>query len=257
MESTATPKNLWLIGGTSDSVKIAKLLCEYNLPYLVSVTTIAAKNLYCHLPQFNCFVGKLQFNEIASFILEHKIQMVIDASHPYATNISKGAIASCENLKIPYIRYERPCFQVENSAIIKVANIDCILANNYLENKRVLLTIGCQSLSLFKEYHNKATLFARILPYLDSIKIANEAGFSGDRLIAMRPPFSFELEKALWELWGINVVVTKSSGKIGGENIKYEVAKALNMSLIVITRPPINYPFVTSNLDELLTFISS
>jgi precorrin-6A/cobalt-precorrin-6A reductase len=243
---------LWLIGGTSESVKVAELLSENNLPYLVSVTTNSAKNLYCHLPQVNFFVGKLQFNEIISFMIEHKIKMVIDASHPYAINISQGAIASCQSLQIPYLRYERPCFEVENSPIINVTNIETILDNNYLENKRVLLTIGCQSLFMFKDYHNKATLFARILPYLDSIKMANEAGFNCDRLIAIKPPFSLELEKALWKLWEIDIVITKASGKSGGEDIKYEVAKALNIPLIIISRPKINYPFVTSNLEELL-----
>lgn len=250
-------EKIWLIGGTTESVKIAELLWQNDFTFLISVTTNSAKNLYNHIPKKWLYVGKIDLDDITNFMINNQIKIVIDASHPYAVNISQGTIKACETLQIRYLRYERPYIQSKNSGIIEVPNIEYLLEKDQLKNKRVLLTIGYKSLHQFKNYHNQATLFARILPYQESIKFANLAGFNSHQLIAIRPPFSFELEKALWQLWNIDLVVTKASGKSGGEDLKYQVSQALNIPLIVLTRPKINYPFVTSNLQELISTIKS
>ncbi|HEY9862494.1 MAG TPA: precorrin-6A/cobalt-precorrin-6A reductase, partial [Candidatus Obscuribacterales bacterium] len=80
------------------------------------------------------------------------------------------------------------------------------------------------------------------------------AGFTPDRLFAMRPPISPDLEKALWQHWQISLVVTKSSGIAGGEDIKRQVAAELGMPLVAIARPPIIYPQQTSDLTTALAF---
>lgn len=245
----------WVIGGTSESVKIAELLSANNFSCLVSVTTTPALKLYSHISDLIFNVGKIETNKITDFLKGKHINLVIDASHPYAVTISQGAISACKQHDIPYLRYERLSLERHISEVIELENIETLLKSNYLHNQRVLLTLGYKSLNLFKKYHSQAELFARILPYHESLNMALEAGFSGDRLIAIRPPLSFELEKALWELWRISVVVTKASGTSGGEDIKLRVAQALKIPLIVIARPQINYPQVTDNIEEILTFV--
>ncbi len=245
---------IWLIGGTAESVQIARLLSSSNLCYLVSVTTTAATELYASIPQTKIIVGQVKTTAMNDFLLAHDIRVVIDASHPYAVTISQGAIAACQRTDIPYLRYERPCAEPQDSPVIEVPTIEALLASNYLEKQRVLLTIGYKSLHLFQDYHQHALLFARVLPYASSVEMATQAGFSSDRLIALRPPVSLALEKALWELWQISVVVTKASGNSGGEDVKRQAAKALGIPLIVISRPPLDYPQVTSNLEEVVKF---
>jgi len=123
-----------------------------------------------------------------------------------------------------------------------------------LHQQRVLLTIGYKVLPLFQPWHQQAVLFARILPTIASLENALTAGFSHKQLIALRPPVSYELEKALCDQWDISLIVSKASGKAGGEDIKQAVAQALNIPLIIIRRPELAYPKQTSKLEDVVTF---
>ena len=246
---------VWSIGGTSESVAIALLLAENKIPYVVSVTTATAKALYSANTHIE--IGCMNPEQMQSFCERENIKAVVDASHPYAVEVSRQAIAVTSKLNIPYLRYERDNCDSSNtsdrSSIISL-DFDELLTGNYLQQQRVLLTVGCKALPQFKPWQDKATLYARVLPKPESLATALAAGFTSDRLITIRPPFSFALEKALWQQWNISLVITKASGKAGGEDIKRQVAADLKIPLIIITRPPIAYPQQTSNLLSILDF---
>ena len=196
-----------------------------------------------------------------SFCQFEKLSTIVDASHPYAVEVSQNAIAIAAELNISYLRYERSNYQPTttpaNSLITELDNFDLLLQGDYLKEERVLLTIGCNKLPLFKSWQHKSTLYARVLPKIESLQIAIDSGFTSDRLIAIRPPLSIDLERALWQQWDISLVVTKASGKVGGEDIKHQVAKDLNIPLIIITRPKITYPQQTSDLQDVLYFCTN
>lgn len=246
---------IWLIGGTSDSVSIVQLLIQHQLDFIITVTTGCATQLYSSLASpHQIFVGKLSPSDIPPFIIKHQISHVIDASHPFAVNISQTVIDICQKLVLPYVRYERPNITQATS----VNSLESLIREDSpLYHKRVLLTIGAKFLHLFRNYHHLATLYARILPYPESINLAYEANFSCDRIIALRPPISPELEKALWQMWHIDIVVTKAGGKAGGEDIKQKISQALNIPLIVIERPKIDYPLVMNTIEEVNIFLAS
>lgn len=247
---------IWLIGGTSDSATIAEQLSRSDIPFVVTVTTKTACSLYSSA---KIVVGKMNLVEMISFCQKQAILAVVDASHPYAVEVSQSAIAVAAQANLPYLRYERVNYQgsvaIQNKAnITELAGFDDLLAGDYLQNKRVLLTVGCKALPLFKSWQSKTVLFARILPQISSLETASAAGFQSDRLIAIRPPLKRALEKALWQQWQINLVVTKASGTAGGEDIKRQVAADLNIPLIIITRPQIIYPRQTSVFAEVVAF---
>ncbi len=248
---------VWLIGGTSDSATIAKMLAVSNTRFVVTVTTIAARSLYSSTTAI--VVDRMDQVKMQSFCQQNQIKAVIDASHPYAVEVSRQAIAICTQLNLPYLRYERINYQASvaeqtNSFRIELASFDQLLAGNYLTKQRVFLTVGCQALPRFKPWQDQATLFARVLPKIASLEAAIAAGFKSDRLIAIRPPLSVATETALWQQWKISLVVTKASGKAGGEEIKHQVAKDLAIPLIVIARPQISYPQQTSLIKDVLAF---
>ncbi|HAX86406.1 MAG TPA: cobalt-precorrin-6A reductase [Cyanobacteria bacterium UBA11370] len=249
-------KRLWLIGGTSESVELAGAIASLNLPCTVTVTTIAAEGLYPKSPLLRVRVGCLDANELAEFLQQEQIAAILDASHPYAVEISRMAIAAASHYQIPYLRFERLSVkrQTNSSHIIELDSFETLLKGDYLYQQRVLLTVGYKALPLFQNWHNRSTLFARILPSVTSLHTAIEAGFSSDRIIALRPPVSTELEKALWHHWDISLVVTKASGVAGGEEVKQKIAIELGISLIVIARPIVKYPQQTSDLLVALEF---
>lgn len=247
---------LWLIGGTSESVMIAKFLSTLKQDFIVSVTTESACNLYQNINDIQVIVKKLSLTEIKQFILSRQISAIIDASHPFAVEVSKNAIASSQCLSIPYLRYERETVISQTGNILHYPDLPSLLTDKSIfKDKNVLLTIGAKYLHLFKEYHHQAQFYARILPYQSSLALAEEAGFKCDRIIAIRPPLSLELEKALWQLWNIDIVVTKAGGKAGGEDVKYQLAKTLNIPLVVINRPSLDYPLIATSLQEVKKFL--
>lgn len=255
-------RKIWLIGGTKESVSIAKTIATSKLPLAIAVATETARSLYS--PHYEVWVGRMDATAMRYFCTQENIGVIIDASHPYAVEVSQNAIATATAMEIPYLRYERPSVQLSVTSdqlssknpqsVVELDNFDSLLAGNYLQGERVLLTMGCQILPLFKSWHNRSTLFARVLPNLESVKIALAAGFTPASIIALRPPISAELEKALWQQWQISLVVTKASGKPGGEDIKRAVAEELGIKLIVITRPQVVYPQQTSCINEIVVF---
>ena len=109
-------------------------------------------------------------------------------------------------------------------------------------------------LSQFTRWQDRAILFARILPSAIALDAALKAGFTPDRIIAIRPPLCLELETALWQHWNISLVVTKASGTAGGEDNKINLANQLNIPLIIIERPLINYPQMTQYFQSAIEF---
>ncbi|MEQ9368714.1 MAG: precorrin-6A/cobalt-precorrin-6A reductase [Coleofasciculus chthonoplastes F3-SA18-01] len=301
----ASQRRLWLIGGTSESVQLAEAIASVDLPYLVTVTTAAAKSLYPQTPNLQIQVGRLNGKQIEQLCQQQPITAILDASHPYAVEISRIAIATAQRFQIPYLRFERPRVEgdggdeggfsnirvttTENSetrpyksvragfeqtlsstakpnslnpplqrnnqpGVITLDSFETLVAGDYLNQQRVLLTVGYKVLSLFQDWQARSTLFARILPGVTSLEAVIAAGFSRDRIIALRPPVPFELEMALWRHWDISLVVTKASGVAGGETTKRQVAAQLGIPLLVIDRPVVTYPQQTSDVAVALEF---
>ena len=247
-------QNIWLIGGTTESIAITNHLKAYESCTIITVATATARSLYPD--HFQVKVGCLNTWQMEVFCQQNKIGAIIDASHPYAVEVSQNAIATAQSLNLPYLRYERMSVEssVKSDRITVLDSFETLLKGNYLNNQRVLLTIGCKVLPLFKSWHQRAQLWARILPKPESLQIALASGFTSERLICLRPPINLELETALWRQWQISLVVTKASGKAGGEEIKIQVAEKLDIPLIIISRPKISYPQQTSCINEVVVF---
>lgn len=247
------PGTLWLIGGTQESAELARAIAPLRIPCLISVTTASARLLYPPAPTLSVRVGTLDAEQVEGFLQAARIGAILDASHPFATTISQLAIAAAARHHLPYLRYERPEVQ-DTAGILYLDSFATLLAGNYLEQQRVLLTLGYRALAQFQPWQARSTLFARILPSLAALETALEAGFTPDHLIALRPPISLDLERALWQQWRVSLVVTKASGIPGGEAVKAQVAAELGVQLVAIARPKVTYPQQTSDLAAALTF---
>jgi precorrin-6A/cobalt-precorrin-6A reductase len=248
---------IWLIGGTHESAQLAQAIAHTEWACIITVTTEAAKRLYPNAPNVTVWVGLLDETCIRAFIAQHRIGIILDASHPFAVDISKLAIAAATTHHIPYLRYERP--DIAESGSLKsqqhpFQQFDDLFESNVLIGHRVLLTIGYRPLPRFRDWQNRATLFARILPSKTALSVALDSGFTPDRIIAIRPPLSTDLERALWHHWRITLVVTKASGKAGGEPIKQQIADELGITLVTIARPSVHYPRKTQCLEEAIAF---
>lgn len=250
METVACPR-VWLIGGTRESADLAGLLIGNGIPCTVSVTTASAQSLYPKTALLRVWVGRLTAAAMPEFLQSESIGAILDASHPFAVEISRLAIATAQQFSLPYLRFERPTVTPSQADTIAYS-LDGLLNSDILEGQRVLLTLGYRYLVRFQPWQSRATLFARILPSSEALSAALSAGFTPDRLIALRPPISADLERALWQQWQITCVVTKASGAPGGEAIKRQVAQTLGVDLVVLERPLVEYSRQTCSLEGAL-----
>jgi len=254
--------SLWLIGGTGDSVLLAEAIAASwavegrSWRGIITVTTPLAQQLYRHLPGWRVRVGALSKMQIQALLEQEQITVIVDASHPFAVQISQTVQAIAAVHLLPYLRYERSSLPPA-AGLIEVDSLTTLLTSSYLEGRRVLLTVGAKSLPQFRPWQERAMLFARVLPSLSAFHWARAGGFSSHRLIALRPPISVELELALWRQWQIDLVVTKASGIEGGEERKRLVAQQLQIPLITLVRPKScnSYGQQTDSLAAVLTWL--
>ena len=240
---------IWLIGGTSESRAIAQRLTQQGLPWLVTVVSPTAARLYQGLPG-QVKPGALDLAGMQSLIRQHSLRAIVDASHPFATEISQRAMAT----GLPYLRFERQAIPLEPPAE-SVPDLDTLLQPTYLENSRVLLTLGIKALHQFQPWQQRTRFWARILPTAKAQAI--QVGFAPEQLICDRSPTDALAEQALWQKLGVDTVVTKASGGPGGVPIKLAAAQALGVRLLVIARPALAYPQQTHDLDEIVKFCRS
>ncbi|WP_071517711.1 cobalt-precorrin-6A reductase [Geitlerinema sp. PCC 9228] len=246
---------LWLIGGTSESRDVAGVLSELGCHWVVTVTTPSAAKLYQNLTG-EVRVGKMTPEKISQLIAEYPIQGIVDASHPFATEISQSAIAT----QLPYLRFERPQIPMRSPPTTVFANVEEIVQwmdKRNFQNRRILLTLGVKALPYFIPWQPYCQIWARILPSESSREQAIAAGFHPEKLILQRTPAAKEPERQLWQKLNIDTVITKASGQAGGFDVKQAVALEMGIDLWAIQRPNINYPQQTSNLSQLRSFCQS
>ncbi len=133
---------IYIIDGTSDSRFIIKKL--KNDHYIVSsaVTDEGVKKLVDL--GIDAVLGPLDFNKMINLINEKNIDLIIDASHPFAYSISKTAMDVSEALNIDYIRYERPSILYENTSTF--SSYDEIAECLNRMNCRALITTGIKNI---------------------------------------------------------------------------------------------------------------
>ena len=240
-----------VMAGTSDGRLIAK---EINREYSViaSVTTEYGKSLL-EAEGLNVLMGKMDFTELKDFIKDNNISALVDATHPYAENASRNAINACKESKITYIRYERP-----KSKIISEDNMydykSCLERVRSSEGN-ILLTTGSNNLDLFSEKDIRDRIYARVLPSSSVIKKCEDLGFSTGNIIAIRGPFSKEMNSLMIKELNIKLLITKESSDAGGFKEKIQAARENNIDIIVIKRPHIDMDNVFYTYEDVYDYI--
>ena len=184
---------------------------------------------------------------LTDFIAQRRIALVLDATHPFAVRITRMAAAVCQQLGVPYVRYERPDWEPTEGAVYVDSYAEAACALPSL-GSRVMLTIGAKQLKHFASLHEQLTLFARILPSPASVQQALDSGFTQAQILALRPPFSQAFNRSLLVEYRADVLVTKASGADGGVVEKVMAAQELGVATVMIRRPETQNPQAVSTI---------
>ena len=247
-----------VLGGTSDSIEICNLLNKQNLSYFVSVTTVYGEELARRCTD-KVLLKKLTIEDMVDFIKENKIDKVIDATHPYAVEVSTNAIKACELSNIKYIRFERESLinqiDYENKYIVETIEEACDVANKIGNN--IFIGTGSKNLGIYKELIKNKNLMARVLPTSEVLIICENLGFNADNIIAMKGPFTQEMNESTYKQYNIDLVITKESGAAGGFLEKVNACKTLNIPVVIMKRKEMNYPNTIGTVERLVDLVKT
>lgn len=245
---------IFMLAGTSDARELAIKIQESGRKVTATVVTeTAAKSLNEAGIQTN--VGRLTDRQMVEFIKEHQLQVIVDASHPFAEEASKNASKAASQVGIPYIRYERASKIYINPLVTIVQNYEEAALLAAQKRGVIMLTTGSKTLEVFTKHLlglEDTRMIARMLPRLDNLGKCQALGVEQKDIIALQGPFSKELNMALIHQYHVTLMITKESGKVGSIDEKVEAALACGIETIMIERPKVQYENMHTSFEEVL-----
>ncbi|MDR2523352.1 MAG: precorrin-6A reductase [Synergistaceae bacterium] len=229
-------KKVLVFGGTTEGREIA----ASGLPVIYSVTTEYGGQL-ANFPGAEALVGRMDGAEMSAFMSSCPVVGVIDATHPYAAEATKNIRAACAKTGVPYLRVTRAASGAEGVTAVPDSQAAAETLHSLLLNMEgnALLTVGSKDLEKFAtlpEFLRKR-LHARVLPSSSVIAACEKLGFDAGHIIAMKGPFTKEMNAATLEMTGAGVLVTKDGGKAGGLEEKLAAARERGAEVVLIRRP--------------------
>ena len=214
------PRKILILAGTKEARMLANRLV--NVGHYV-ISSFAGVTVNPIVPEGHIRSGGFGGTEgLRQYITDENIDVLVDATHPFATEISEHAAEAAPDV----LRLERPAWQaLPQDNWINVPDIEAAVLALPV-NARVMLTIGRKGIAKFSAFSGLARMIeppANPLP-------------ANWHVLLERPPFSVADELALMAQHGITHLVTKNAG--GRETAaKLEAARSLGLPVIMIARP--------------------
>ncbi len=218
-----------ILGGTGEARELAALLVERGDRRVVS--SLAGRVARPRLP-----VGELRIGGfggpagLARWLRGERIGAVVDATHPFAEQISANAAIACAELGVPLLRLQRPGWSAgEGDDWHWVDTLDEAATLLPAAGARVFLTTGRQGLAAFAGIDDAFFLIRCVDPPEVELPPHHE-------LLLDRGPYTVGAELALIDEHRLDVLITKDSGG-ALTAAKLTAARERGLPVIVIRRP--------------------
>ena len=250
---------IFLLGGTKDSINIIKHIKDnYNDYILTTTTTPYGADLALEAGSDEVIGNALLKDEIIDIIKNDNYDLLIDATHPFASHITQTSSSIANELNIPYIRFERPITNLKNIDTSHIDYVDSFeMAGKLIKSKypqgNILHFAGANTMGEILKYVSSYRFYPRILKVKSSLEKCKKLKINPSHIISMNGAASLNENLELIEKYNGQVIITKESGDIGGVVEKIEAAQIKNINVVMIKRPEIknlNTNDVVSNIDE-------
>lgn len=230
-----------IFAGTTEGRQLSEALVLAGVAHTVCVATEYGEVVLKEHPLVSVHTGRMDEQTIRNFISEGKYRAIVDATHPYAQEVTKNIQRAKKDMDIAYFRLKREEDETQNISYENIVYCSskeaCIEALQHTDGN-ILLTTGSKELVSYCVLNKeKERLFVRVLPAMESLQICKEQGITANRILALQGPFSVEMNEAMLKQYKIRYLVTKQSGKAGGYQEKIEAAKRQGVFVYVIGRP--------------------
>jgi len=229
-------KKVIVFAGTTEGRKIISYLCEKKIQTIGCIATEYGETLLEESPYLTSYAKRLTKEDMHVFFQAEMPDIILDATHPFATEVTQNIVAAAKESGISYMRLLRDEVEIPEALYFEK---ESLVADYLMEHEgNVLLTTGSKNLFEFtkvKDYEKR--FFARVLSLPTVVESCHKLGFCGKNLFAMQGPFSEELNYAMLKEINARYLVTKASGVNGGIQEKQRAAKRAGVTLLVIKRP--------------------
>jgi precorrin-6A/cobalt-precorrin-6A reductase len=237
---------LLLLGGTSEGRALAARL----EPEVDVISSLAGRVPDPALPVGEVRIGGFGGVEgMRRWLVDSKVDAVVDATHPYAATITAHAASVCGELGLPYLVLARPAWPPGDAIVVgsDAGAAKTVAAERYL---RVFLTTGRSGTAAFADVDAWFLIRAVTAPDPDTLPRLHQ-------LVLSRGPYNYDDELALLCDHRIDVLVTKNSG---GQMTrpKLDAAAALGVAVVMVDRPPLPGGVTTvSTVDDAVAWVRS
>ncbi|MCI9359870.1 MAG: precorrin-6A reductase [Hungatella sp.] len=229
-------KEILVFAGTTEGRQLSEILAASRIMHTVCVATEYGEMIFAPHPLRTVHCGRMDQAEIETFIQSGNFGAVVDATHPYAKEVTENIWMAVKGRDLPYLRLKRETSAELTQEHIRRfdSNEECAKALEETEGN-ILLTTGSRELSKYCISEEvKRRLYVRVLPSIESISVCMEQGLAGKQIIAMQGPFTAQMNEAMLHQYKIACMVTKESGRQGGFQEKLEAAKKTGIPVFLV-----------------------
>jgi precorrin-6A/cobalt-precorrin-6A reductase len=221
-----------ILGGTTEASELTRLLAadkRFDVTVSLAGRTASPKTL----PVATRIGGFGGSDGLVAWLKQNATEAVIDATHPYADQISSNAVAACARLAIPLASIVRPAWEPQpGDSWLPVASAEAAADALGPNPRRVFLTLGRLELGAFASSPHHHHYIARTIDPPGNVALPPDI-----KLLSGRGPFDLQAETTLLEQEKVDVIVSKNSGGTA-TYAKIEAARNLGIPVVMMARPP-------------------
>ena len=236
-----------ILGGTGDARRLASLAATAGFEV---ISSLAGRTTNPELPEGEVRLGGFgRADGLATYLRAEGVELLVDATHPFADGISANAAEAAVATGVPRLLLERPRWEeTPGDRWIRVESAAAAAMALPTLAQRVFLTIGRQELAAFA--HLEHLWFLSRMIEVPAVETRRPPG----ELLLDRGPFSDDGERALMRAHRIEVLVTRNSG--GEETYpKIAAARALRLPVVMIDRPQLPASDIVDGPAAALTWL--
>ena len=240
--------NVLVLGGTTEASALVAQLAERGIPTVLSYAGRVARP---RAQPVSVRVGGFGGAEgLARYLRDHVVTHLVDATHPFAAQISANAVAAGAMAGVPVVALVRPAWQrAPGDRWHDVADVAAAVATLSGGARRVMLAIGRQNLAAFAAQPQHFYLLRLVDPPDQAPPLSDCA------VVVDRGPFTVAGDSALMQAHGIDLVIAKNAGGRGAE-AKITAARSLGLPMVMIARPMMGARRVVEDVADVLAWIN-
>ena len=240
-------RRILLLAGTAEARNLAVALSRE--PYVIITVSLARPERIPHDFGWPVRIGGWGGEKsYRNWLIREGIDMVIDATHPFADEMSKRTVKIAPELGIEAVRFMRPQWMPTDLDNWTFLNVPEEAAQHMKDDATVFLATGRRDLACFANLGPRC-VFCRVRDTPDSAMPLSNGEF-----LVTRGPVSVDDEIDLFDKLGVNWIVTRNSGGLGGWP-KLEAARALGIPVAMLRRPPPVDMLRISTVAETLNWV--